>query len=134
MPLYEMTSDSFRPLSEASFADLRIRERDDLQRLLRTQIEVLADDLYVLTEEFGDWEDSRRRIDLLAIDQQANLVVIELKRTNDGGHMELQAIRYASMVSAMTFERAAQIHAEFLTRMGESADEAEPDAGVPGLG
>jgi len=33
-------------------------------------------------------------------------VVIELKRTNDGGHMELQAIRYASMVSAMTFERA----------------------------
>lgn len=38
--------------------------------------------------------------------------------------MELQAIRYASMISAMTFARAEQIHAEFLTRMGESADEA----------
>jgi hypothetical protein len=124
MPLFEMTSDAFRPLSQASFADLKVRERDDLQRLLRTQIEVLGDDLYVLTEEFGDWDDSRRRIDLLAIDPQANLVVIELKRTNDGGHMELQAIRYASMVSAMTFERAEQIHAEFLTRLGEPADEA----------
>ncbi len=124
MPLYEMTSDTFRPLSEASFADLKVRERDDLQRLLRAQIEVLGDDLYVLTEEFGDWEDSRRRIDLLAIDRQANLVVIELKRTNDGGHMELQAIRYASMVSAMTFERAEQIHAEFLTRLDEPASEA----------
>ena len=54
MALYEMTPDSFRPLSRASFADLRVRERDDLQRLLRTQIEVLGDDLYVLTEEFGD--------------------------------------------------------------------------------
>ena len=106
MPLYEMTPDAFRPISQASFADLKVRERDDLQRLLRTQIDVLGDDLYVLTEEFGDWDDSRRRIDLLAIDPQANLVVIELKRTNDGGHMELQAIRYASMVSAMTFERA----------------------------
>ncbi|MHB9008543.1 MAG: hypothetical protein ACYDC1_16630, partial [Limisphaerales bacterium] len=124
MPLYEMTSDAFRPLSQASFADLKVRERYDLQRLLRTQIEVLSDDLYVLTEEFGDWDDSRRRIDLLAIDPQANLVVIELKRTNDGGHMELQAIRYASMVSAMTFERAEQIHGEFLARMGEPAEEA----------
>ena len=124
MPLFEMTSDAFRALSRTSFADLKVRERDDLQRLLRSQIDVLGDDLYVLTEEFGDWDDSRRRIDLLAIDSQANLVVIELKRTNDGGHMELQAIRYASMISAMTFERAEQIHAEFLTRMGESADEA----------
>jgi hypothetical protein len=124
MPLYEMTPDAFRPLSQASFADLKVRERDDLQRLLRTQIDVLGDDLYVLTEEFGDWDDSRRRIDLLAVDRQANLVVIELKRTNDGGHMELQAIRYASMVSAMTFARAEQIHGEFLTRIGEPAEEA----------
>ncbi|MEQ1904624.1 MAG: DUF4268 domain-containing protein [Pirellulaceae bacterium] len=124
MPLYEMTSDAFRPINKASFADLKVRERDDLQRLLRTQIDVLGDDLYVLTEEFGEWDDSRRRIDLLAIDPLANLVVIELKRTNDGGHMELQAIRYASMVSAMTFERAEQIHGEFLTRIGEPAEEA----------
>ena len=119
-----MTPTAFRPVGQASFADLQVRERDDLQRLLRSQIEVLGDDLYVLTEEFGDWDDSRRRIDLLAIDTQANLVVIELKRTNDGGHMELQAIRYASMVSAMTFERAEQIHGEFLSRMGEPAEEA----------
>jgi hypothetical protein len=47
----------------------------------------------------SDWEDSSRSIDLLCIDKQANLVVIELKRTEDGGHMELQAIRYAAMVS-----------------------------------
>ncbi len=124
MPLYELTPNAFRPISQASFADLKVRERDDLQRLLRKQIDVLGDELYVLTEEFGDWDDSRRRIDLLAIDPQANLVVIELKRTYDGGHMELQAIRYASMVSAMTFERAEQIHEEFLGRIGEPTEDA----------
>jgi hypothetical protein len=124
MPLYEITDRAFRAIPEASFAEMRIGERTDLQRLLRTQIEVLGPDLYLLTEEFGDWEDSKRRIDLLAIDSDANLVVIELKRTQDGGHMELQAIRYASMVSTMTFDRAVQIHGEFLARMGQSAKDA----------
>ncbi len=92
MPLYEITPDRFRALPDTSFATLGVRERGDLQRLLRTQIEVLDPDLYVLAEEFGDWEDSRRRIDLLALDRAANLVVIELKRTSDGGHMDLQAV------------------------------------------
>jgi hypothetical protein len=125
MPLFQITDQAFRPIPEASFAAMGIGERTDLQRLLRTQIDVLGDDLYVLTEEFGEWEDSKRRIDLLAVDSDANLVVVELKRTHDGGHMELQAIRYASMVSAMTFERAAAIHADFLRRLGQAPEEAK---------
>jgi hypothetical protein len=125
MPLFEITNDAFRGITEASLAEMKLRERGDLQRLLRTQIEVLGDDLYVIAEEFGEWEDSRRRIDLLAIDKNGNLVVIELKRTTDGGHMELQAIRYASMVSTMTFRRAVEIHAEFLAQMGKKSEEAQ---------
>ncbi len=124
MPLYELTPDCFRQIRKTSFVDLKLRERDDLQRLLRNQIEILGEDLYVLTEEFSDWEDSRCRIDLLAIDLDANLVVIELKRTNDGGHMELQSLRYASMVSAMTFQRAEQIHADYLKRLGRPSEES----------
>ena len=37
----------------------------------------------VISEELSEWEDSRRRIDLLRLDQSANLVVIELKRTEN---------------------------------------------------
>lgn len=44
----------------------------------------------------------------------ANLVVIELKRTEEGGRMELQAIRYAAMVSTMTFDQAANIFEQYL--------------------
>jgi hypothetical protein len=125
MPLYQITTDSLLPIQEASFSELKIRERQDLQRLIRSQPDVLGEELLILSEEFGDWEDSRRRIDLLALDQLANLVVIELKRTADGGHMELQSIRYASMVSTMTFARAVEIHAELLTRLGEDSSQAE---------
>jgi hypothetical protein len=45
-------------------------------------------ELYVLAEEFSDWEDSWRSIDLLCLYKRANLVVVELKRTEDGEHME----------------------------------------------
>ena len=88
-----------------------MRERQDLQRLLRSQIEIVSPDTLIISEEFSQWEDSNRRIDLLGIDKNANLVVIELKRTEDGGHMELQSIRYAAMISAMTFERAVEVYA-----------------------
>src|SRR5215475_10388608 len=122
MPLYELTNNAFRGIPGASLAEMNLRERADLQRLLRTQIEVLAEDLYVLTEEFGDWEESRRRIDLLAIDKNANLVVIELKRTTDGGHMELQALRYAAMVSTLTFDAAVEALQQYLNAQGAEAD------------
>ena len=118
MAIYEYNNDSLQKVAMANFKDLGIKEREDLQRLLRDQIQVVAPDCFVIDEEFSEWEDSNRRIDLLAIDREANLVVIELKRTNDGGHMELQAIRYASMVSTMTFEQAVKIHAKYLKRRG----------------
>lgn len=124
MALFEMTKSEFRPIEKASFSEAKILERSDLQRLLRSQISVLGQELFVLAEEFGDWEDSKRRIDLLAIDSEANLVVIELKRTSDGGHMELQAVRYASMISTMTFDRAEAAHAQYLSRLGEKPEEA----------
>ena len=55
---------------------------------------MIAPDTLVIAEEFSEWSGSQRRIDLLAIDRDANLVVIELKRTEDGGYMELQALRF----------------------------------------
>ena len=116
MPIYELTKDSIDPLPETTFAKLGIGERSDLQRLLRDNVGVVAPDTLVISEEFGSWEDSRRRIDLLAIDKEANLVVIELKRTEDGGHMELQSVRYAAMVSTMTFQQAVQVYSEYLTK------------------
>jgi hypothetical protein len=42
----------------------RMRERRDLQHLLKADISPIGDDLMVLSEEFGDWEDSSRRIDI----------------------------------------------------------------------
>ena len=105
MALYEVKPNGLAPVAPTSFAAEGIRERGDIQRLLRERIDCLDAGLMVIAEEFGAWADSARRIDLLCLDSDANLVVVELKRSEDGGHMELQALRYAAMVSAMTFTK-----------------------------
>lgn len=122
MAFYEMTQDCLREVPSTTFAAAGIRERADLQRMLRAQIDIVAKDTLVVAEEFGDWEDSNRRIDLLGLDKDANLVVFELKRNEDGGHMELQALRYAAMVSTMTFEQVKEAYADYLGKLGQEAD------------
>lgn len=126
MTIYELSKNQIVPLEESSFGANQIRERDDLQRLLRENIEVISPGTLVVAEEFGQWEDSRRRIDLLGVDaDDAKLVVFELKRTSDGGHMELQALRYAAMVSTMTFEMVVENFAAFLAKNGREKEDAE---------
>ena len=120
MPIYEFTRDGITRVSETSFGQVGVHERRDLQRLLRDHIDVISPDTLIVSEEFGDWEDSKRRVDLLGLDKQANLVVIELKRTEDGGHMELQSIRYAAMVSNMTFNDVVEIYSAYLAGKGSS--------------
>lgn len=119
MPIYEFASDKIVPLTKPTFGAAQLHERRDLQRLLRENIAVIAPNTMVIAEEFGEWEDSHRRIDLLGIDRDANLVVIELKRTEDGGHMDLQAIRYAAMVSTMTFDQAVDAFEFYLGQIGK---------------
>jgi hypothetical protein len=122
MPLYEIGDEGLTLHTPAQFADLGLYERSDLQRLIRDDITVLGGDLLVVAEEFGDWEDARRRIDLLAIDTEGHLTVIELKRSEDGGHMELQALRYAAMVSSMDFEDVVAAYTTHLSRHRHGED------------
>jgi hypothetical protein len=122
MTIYRMSDEAIEAVDETTFASVSVSERGDLQRLLKRQIKIISPDTLVIAEEFSDWEDSRRRIDLLGIDTDANLVVIELKRTEDGGHMDLQAIRYAAMVSTLDFERVVRIFSKYLKAEGDDRD------------
>lgn len=125
MAIFEVGRDQFHEIAETTFSKAGIKERGDLQRLLRKQIGIISQDTMIIAEEFGEWEDSKRRIDLLGLDKDANLVVIELKRTEDGGHMELQAIRYAAMVSTMTFEKVVDIFDAYLKSIGRIGERPE---------
>lgn len=125
MPIFQIDDQKITPVKRTSFEQVNIRERADLQRMLKSQIEIISPDTLIVSEEFGEWEDSKRRIDLLGIDKNANLIVIELKRTEDGGYMELQAIRYAAMISTLTFEKLVQTYSDYLSDNNIDQDATE---------
>ncbi len=127
MPIYRLEGDRIIKLEKTTFSDEKISEARELQRFIINSIETIEKDLLVLSSEFGDWEDSRRRIDILCLDKDANIVVVELKRTEDGGHMELQAIRYAAMVANMTFEKAVKAKSKYLIRTNNTELNAEDE-------
>ena len=122
MAIYSIQNGVAEALETTSFQREGLLERRDIQKILRDSINVLLPNAMVLSEEFGDWEDSKRRIDLLCLKKNANIVVVELKRTEDGGHMDLQAIRYAAMISKMRFQQAVAAHQTYLTQRNISGD------------
>ena len=113
MPLYRWGANNLDPVSPTTFEAESIQEAE-LRRLLRDQPEVLEEGLFIVAEEFSNWKESGRSIDLLALDSEGNLAVIELKRTQTGDHSELQAIRYAAMVSNLKPEDVIEAHRKYL--------------------
>lgn len=114
MGIYNISNNGIETVHKTDFQSNGILERDHLQNYLRDKIEIISPDTLIISEEFSEWDESKRRIDLLGIDKDANLIVIELKRTITGDHMELQALRYASMISTLSFDRCIKIYQKYI--------------------
>ena len=127
MAIYRLSDnkEEMSAIRKTSFVEEDIKEDPDLRLILRAQPEVLEEGLFILSEEFSRWQGSGRSIDLLAIDSTGRLVVVEVKRTRTADHAELQAIRYAAMVSSLTFEQAVETHDEYIRKWNIEGDAKE---------
>ena len=123
MAIYKIVGEKERLelIPETSFSEQSIKEVQDLQRILVEQPDVLEEGLFIIGAEFSEWQESRRRIDLLALDQAGRLVVVELKRGETGDHSELQAIRYAAMVANLTFGKVVDTYKAYFEVTEEEA-------------
>ena len=128
MAIYKLSNDKgeLAEVGRTTFGEEGVLERN-LQRILRTRPEVLGEKLLIIDEEFGNWEDSNRRIDLLGLDAEGRLVVIELKRGDTGAHMELQALRYAAMVANMTRKQIEETFQDYLNKRAGGEGRAVED-------
>jgi hypothetical protein len=99
-------------LHPKTFTELRLLERFDIQEWIAGSPEILGEDLLIIAKELE--LPSRIRIDLLAIDRNASLVVIELKRDESGSTVEWQAIKYASYCSNFLPEDIFSFYAQYL--------------------
>lgn len=106
-------------LTPRRFSDLGVRERFDLQEWIEKSPDILDEDLLIIAKELI--LPSGIRLDLLALDKQANLVVIELKRDDSGSDVEWQAIKYASYCSNFLPDHIFETYARYLGSDTETA-------------
>lgn len=116
------TSNRITRLKQVRFADLGFRERNHLQEWIANQSDVLGEDLLIIQKEFDGFDDTRERLDLLAIDKQGNLVVIENKLDDSGRDVVWQCLKYASYCSSLSKGQVADVYQRYLDKNGISGD------------
>lgn len=103
-------------LEEKRFGDLNLRERNHLQEWIAHTPDALGEELLIIQKEFDGFEDTRERLDLLALDKEGRLVLIENKLDDTGRDVVWQAIKYAAYVSSLSKVQIADIFQQFLDR------------------
>ena len=111
-------------IKEISFKDIGLKERSDLQEWIANNPIILGEDLLIIQKEFDGFNDTKERLDLLALDKNGNLVIIENKLDDSGRNVVWQAMKYAGYCSSLKKEDIKDIYAQYLSKIG-SSDKAE---------
>ena len=101
-------------LESRQFSDLGFRERDHLQEWIAKNPEVLGEDLLIIQKEYAGFNDTKERLDLLAIDKDGGLVIIENKLDDTGRDVTWQALKYTSYCSTLTTNQIVKLFQAFL--------------------
>ena len=112
----DRTENRIAPLASRSFGELNLREREHLQEWLVHRPDALGEDLLIIQKEFDGFNETRERLDLLALDKQGNLVVIENKLDDSGRDVTWQALKYTAYVSGLTKAQIVTIYQQYLDR------------------
>lgn len=101
-------------LEEKTFSELGFKEREHLQEWIAKDPSCLGEELLIIQKEFDGFQETRERLDLLAVDKQGNLVIIENKLDDSGKDVTWQVIKYASYCSSLSKEDIRNIYHQYL--------------------
>lgn len=115
-----------RSVAPSEFSQHNVWERKHIQEWVAKFPGILGEELLIVSLEFDRFDRTSERLDALAVDRSGNLVVIEFKRTLDGGSAELQALRYAAMVSSMRLDQLVPyLSAHIVSKLGRQVTDEE---------
>jgi hypothetical protein len=102
-------------LERKTFHELRFKERKNLQEWIEKNTYILGEeDLLIIQKEFSDFDNTKERLDLLALDKDGNLVIIENKLDDSGRDVVWQALKYASYCASFTKEDIRRIFQDYI--------------------
>ena len=114
------------PVKIKTFSELGFTERKHLQEWLAHQPDALGEELLIIQKEFDGSDDTRERLDLLALDKDGNLVIIENKLDDSGRDVVWQALKYASYCASLTKAQIVEIYQQYLHRYLPTIEAGEP--------
>ncbi|MAQ99688.1 MAG: hypothetical protein CMI00_04025 [Oceanospirillaceae bacterium] len=114
------------PVKIKTFSELGFTERKHLQEWLAHQPDALGEELLIIQKEFDGFDDTRERLDLLALDKDGNLVIIENKLDDSGRDVVWQALKYASYCASLTKGQIVEIYQQYLHRYLPTIEAGEP--------
>jgi hypothetical protein len=120
MPIYELDTHTLVPLPPLATSAIRLHAEQPFQRVSRYYLHAIAPDTLVISSEYFQSDKSGHGV--LAIDKQANLVLVQFKEDNLGAQMELRALRLATLASSLTFARVITLYGEYLRSIESAAD------------
>lgn len=106
-------------ITRKTFQELEFKERKHLQEWISKNTEILGERLLIIQKEFSGFDDTKERLDLLAIDGQGSLVIIENKLDDSGRDVVWQALKYASYCSSLTKNDIRDIFQKYLDDQGK---------------
>jgi len=118
------------PLEAKRFGELGFSERKHLQEWLENCPQALAqsdgEELLIIQKEFDGFDDTRERLDLLAIDKEGNLVIIENKLDDTGRDVVWQALKYAGYCANLSKAQVVDIYQRYLNQ--KALESGQPPA------
>lgn len=118
-----------KPVKAKSFNELGFSERKHLQEWLAHQPNALgAEELLIIQKEFAGFDETRERLDLLALDKDGNLVIIENKLDDSGRDVVWQAVKYASYCASLSKAQIVEIYQQYLDQYEPVAADADSPA------
>ena len=113
------------PVKTKTFGELGFTERKHLQEWLAHEPSALGEELLIIQKEFDGFDDTRERLDLLALDKDCNLVIIENKLDDSGRDVVWQSLKYASYCASLTKLQIVEIFQQYINRYEKNANNSE---------
>ena len=110
------TTNELIELRAKRFSDLGFKEREHLQEWLANCPTALGEELLIIQKEFDGFDETRERLDLLALDKRGNLVLIENKLDDSGRDVVWQSLKYASYCSGLKKTEIQGMYQSYLDR------------------
>lgn len=107
-------------LEKKTFQELGFKERTNLQEWIYKNPKMLEERLLIIQKEFDGFEDTNERLDLLALDENGNIVVIENKLDDSGRDVTWQSLKYVSYCSSLTKENIKEIYQKHLNSISST--------------